>query len=271
MKKITIESTTLAFEIHGSGEPVLFIHGSLLADALRPLVEEPSMGSFRRIHYHRRGYGQSAPAAAPLSIEQQARDARALLGELGIARAHVVGHSYGGSIALELARQEPEAVQSLALLEPALMFVPSVASFFAAMETALGHYHAGRKREAAQASLSALTGKDFARLIERALPPGALAQAERDAPTFFEIEVPALQEWTLSRGDLAAIAVPTLSVRGEASLAIFQEGDAILREELADVSALAIPDVTHALQIADARSVASGWADFVAVHALGRA
>src|SRR5690349_17953707 len=76
---------------------------------------------------------------------EQAADARALLRRLGIERAHVVGHSAGGPIALRLALDAPEFVHSLALLEPALMDVPSGPLFAEAVGPAFRIYQAGDK------------------------------------------------------------------------------------------------------------------------------
>jgi pimeloyl-ACP methyl ester carboxylesterase len=65
---------------------------------------------------------------------------------LGVACAHVVGHSYGGTIALQLALDAPEAVHSLALLEPALLSaVPGASQFMEAMGPVLQMYEAGNK------------------------------------------------------------------------------------------------------------------------------
>jgi pimeloyl-ACP methyl ester carboxylesterase len=58
-------------------------------------------------------------------IARQAQDAACLLRELGAQRAHVVGHSYGGVLALQLAVDAPDLVHSLALLEPALRSGPA--------------------------------------------------------------------------------------------------------------------------------------------------
>ncbi|HEX2339337.1 MAG TPA: alpha/beta fold hydrolase [Vicinamibacterales bacterium] len=73
------------------------------------------------MRYHRRGYAGSSPVRPPFSLSQQAADCRALLGHLRVERTHVVGHSSGGSIALQLALDAPEVVHSLVLLEPALL------------------------------------------------------------------------------------------------------------------------------------------------------
>ena len=84
------------------------------------VVAEPALKRFQRIRYHRRGLGGSARpvATGPTSVAVQTEDAARLLDHLGADRAHVMGHSLGGAIALELAAQYPTRVASLALLEP---------------------------------------------------------------------------------------------------------------------------------------------------------
>ena len=122
MDRAKIDSAELEYEGAGTGEPVLCIDGVLIADTFRPLLAAPSLaGRYQLIRYHRRGYAGSSPTAGPISVARQAADCRALLRHLGVARAHVVGHSYGGAVALQLALDTPEVAHSLALLEPALL------------------------------------------------------------------------------------------------------------------------------------------------------
>src|SRR5687767_4563107 len=121
MERARINGTELEYEVAGRGETVVFIHGALIADAFRPLLREPALaGHHRLVAYDRRGYRGSSRAAGPDSVARQAADCRALLRHLGVERAHVVWHSYGGAVALQLALDAPDVVQSLALLEPAL-------------------------------------------------------------------------------------------------------------------------------------------------------
>lgn len=94
----------LDYEVRGAGEPVLLIHGAHIANAMTPFLDEPAFEGFGLIHYHRRGFAGSSRPAGPTSIAIQADDAVAVLDHLGIERAHVVGHSLGAVIALEVGR-----------------------------------------------------------------------------------------------------------------------------------------------------------------------
>ncbi len=68
------------------------------------------------VAFDNRGIGASRPNSGEISIEQMAKDAVAVLDATGIDSAHVIGHSMGGLIALELALAAPSRVRSLALL-----------------------------------------------------------------------------------------------------------------------------------------------------------
>src|SRR3979411_3371472 len=117
--QVDLGAVQLEVEEHGSGEPVLLIHAALLADCFSPLLAQSTLRErYRLASYHRVGCAGSSRAPPPLSIADQASHARLLLEHLGISRAHVVGHSSGGSIALQLALDAPDLVKSLALLEP---------------------------------------------------------------------------------------------------------------------------------------------------------
>ncbi|MBX9624039.1 MAG: alpha/beta hydrolase [Gemmataceae bacterium] len=106
----------LAYWLVGGGPPVLFIQGvGVAAAGCQPQVDGLS-DRFQMLTFDNRGIGRSVPAGGPLSVEQMADDARAVMDAAGWASAHVVGHSLGGPAAVELALTHPGRVRSLALL-----------------------------------------------------------------------------------------------------------------------------------------------------------
>ena len=108
MERAILDGTELDFDVHGTGEPVLLIHGNYISDAFAPVLAEPVLtDQYRLITYHRVGHGGSTHPTEPVSIAQQAEHARRLLQHLGFSGAHVVGYSYGGAIALQFAREAP--------------------------------------------------------------------------------------------------------------------------------------------------------------------
>jgi pimeloyl-ACP methyl ester carboxylesterase len=203
------DGTEVEFEIVGSasGKPVVLIHGALLATAYAPLCAEPVLATHELIRYHRRGYAGSSHPSGPASIARQAADCRALLAHLGVERAHVVGHSSGGAIALQLALDAPEVVHSLVLLEPALLDVPNGALIEAAVGPSIRLYEAGEKEAATDGFLRFAIGPAYREFVDR-LFPGGYAQAVADADTFFSVELPALQTWRLPERTRSASASP---------------------------------------------------------------
>lgn len=77
-----------------------------------------------------RGHGRS-PAPPPWTLERNAADLLAVLDEHGVETAPVVAHSFGGRVALELARSAPERVGALVLLDPAVSVSPGDALAYA--------------------------------------------------------------------------------------------------------------------------------------------
>jgi proline iminopeptidase len=118
MPTMECNGTTIWYELEGNGPPALVVHGGLgldhacYRDALRPLARHAQL-----VWYDQRGNGRSGrPDLATVTMEQLADDAAALVGELGFDRVHVIGHSYGGFVAQELALRHPGVVRSLVLL-----------------------------------------------------------------------------------------------------------------------------------------------------------
>jgi 3-oxoadipate enol-lactonase len=109
-----------SYEIHyvdeGSGFPVVLIHG-LAGDHTAWAAPMQSWSRDHRVlAFDNRGAGQSTQVDEPISTEDMARDTLALMDEVGIDRAHVVGRSMGGAIAQHMALMQPERVHTLVVL-----------------------------------------------------------------------------------------------------------------------------------------------------------
>jgi len=105
----------LAWERHGSGPPLLLIHGLGYARwGWEPVL--PGLAErFDIVLFDNRGIGESDAPPGPYSVVEMAADAVQVLDEAGIERAHVVGTSLGGMIAQELALTHAERVDRLVL------------------------------------------------------------------------------------------------------------------------------------------------------------
>jgi pimeloyl-ACP methyl ester carboxylesterase len=103
-------------EIWGSGSRVILIHGAITNGLAAWSKQRPLSESWQLVVVNRPGFAPNPPAAR-CDFEPDARAISALLAE----PAHVVGHSYGGLIALLAASFEPDSVRSLAVIEPPVM------------------------------------------------------------------------------------------------------------------------------------------------------
>ena len=106
----------LYYETHGEGEAVVFIPSTAYSadvwlDSQVPTLSE----SMQVVIFDPRGCGRSTAAQGVYTIEQMACDTVALLDALGIGAAHVVGHSMGGRIGLQMALDFPGRVKSLVM------------------------------------------------------------------------------------------------------------------------------------------------------------
>jgi pimeloyl-ACP methyl ester carboxylesterase len=110
------EGCRFAYDVEGSGPPVLFIQGvGVRGRGWTPQVDG-LRSRFTCLCFDNRGMGQSQPPARPITVEQMAADALALMDHQQWASAHLVGHSLGGPIAMQLALMRPDRVRSLSLL-----------------------------------------------------------------------------------------------------------------------------------------------------------
>jgi len=111
-----VNDIELYYESHGSGDPLLLVGGlGLSVSEMQPLIAALAAGN-RVIAVDNRGAGRSAKPPGAYAIEQMAGDLAALAAHLGLSRAHVLGLSMGGRIALALALEQPGLVDRLVLV-----------------------------------------------------------------------------------------------------------------------------------------------------------
>ena len=276
-RRVKLGGLELDCEIRGAGEPVVLVHAGVFAEWFTPLVDQAALRPYRVVSFHRAGYAGSSRVAGPLSIAQQAAYVRALMVHLDVGRAHVVGHSDGGNIALQLALDAQDMVHTLALLEPALPVAPSgserlLATRAGAMASVMERFRAGDKAAAVDGFMRIVSGPTYRAAFDRALP-GAFDRAVADADTFFTQNLPAVQQWAFTREDASRIARPALAVIGEKSKdvsPIWIERQNMLVTWLPMAEPFVLADATHLLHVENPRGMAEALAGFFQRHPLSR-
>ncbi|WP_316670090.1 alpha/beta fold hydrolase, partial [uncultured Propionibacterium sp.] len=114
---VRVEGCALMGQVWGAGPAVVLLHGAgmdraVFDDQVMPLVD----AGFRVAVPDLRGHGRSRPSATAPSAEVLERDVLAVMDELGMDRAALVGQALGGTIAQGLDRDHPERVSALAAL-----------------------------------------------------------------------------------------------------------------------------------------------------------
>ncbi len=114
-----VNGLKLYYEIHGTGEPLILLHGGVGAtEMFNPIL--PLLSNTRRvIAVDLQAHGRTADIDRPLSMEAMAGDIAALIKHLGIEKADVMGYSLGGGVALRTAIQHPGAVRKLVVVSTA--------------------------------------------------------------------------------------------------------------------------------------------------------
>ncbi len=131
-----VSGLNMYYEIHGTGEPLLLLHGGVGGiDMFGPNLA--ALAQHRRvIAVDFQGHGRTADIDRPLRSEWMADDMAALFKYLGIDKAAVVGNSLGGGIALQLAIRHPELVSRLVLVSTVFRqdgWYPEIQAAFAHM------------------------------------------------------------------------------------------------------------------------------------------
>jgi pimeloyl-ACP methyl ester carboxylesterase len=268
MELAVLDGIQLEYEICGVGEPVILMHAGVFAEWFKPLMDEPALTSrYRMVRYHRVGYSGSSHLHGLVSIAEHAKHLRSLMQYLGIQRAHIVGHSSSGNIALQFALDYPDAVQSIALLEPALRVTKDSEQRVAAMAVVMERYRDGNKTSAVDAFLQLTTGPNYRATLDKKLP-NAFEHAVADADSFLGQELPALRQWSFTKEDAQRISQPVLAVIGEKNqqIPVWNERQSILLDWLPNVEPFVLPNATHLLYLENPQGMAEGLTAFFSHH-----
>jgi 3-oxoadipate enol-lactonase len=237
-----MKTSLLHFTEYGSGSapPLLLVHGLMVTGAMYDHVVDHFAASRRVIVPDLRGHGRSRGLPAPYTVAQLAADLAALLADLGIDRADVLGYSQGGAIAQELALDHPACCRRLVL---ACTYAFNMASLREKLE---GH--------AAPLLVRALGMKRFGRLVfsvgvddlpeeRKAWLAGLIADQDRDLMLRAWREAMAFD----SRPRLGAILCPTLVLAGSKDTAVPMHHARMLHDGIAGSRLEVVDGAGHAL------------------------
>ena len=264
---------------HRQAEPVIFIHGSVIANANVPLLAQSVLTNhYYLISYHRRGFAGSSKYTdnEVISISKQALECQKLMCYLDIKSAHIVGHSHGGVIALQLALDYPDSVHSLSLLEPALIgYIPNSQKYIQEHIPIVQMYEKGYKAQAIDGFLNLVGGARCHNLVDKILP-GAFEQAVVDADSLFKIDMPAMKSWKITQEEITTCindnndSKPVLSVHGSDSKPMFAEMHELVLKWFPQAEALVLPKATHWLQLTNPKGLAERLDAFFAMHSISQ-
>lgn len=254
VRRVPVNDTTLAYIEKGDGEPVVFVHGAI--SDLRIWLDQVECFSscYRAISYSRRRHwpDQRVKDVRPYSRSVHAQDLAGFLNALDLKKVHLVGHSFGGAIALLTALQYPELVGSLILGEPSPflgLFEESEVDLISRQKLGFDEAYLLAQRGNAEGAI-----RQFLKIIVGAdvldqLPPTARAVVMDNASTL----APMLEHYfvspPVSSERLANVRVPTLLISGEFSPRIALLSNERLHSCLPNSEEVILYSVSHGLHI----------------------
>ena len=238
MEHLEFGDIAVDFEVTGQGDEVALLHASPFVSWYAPLVD--LMDDYSVLRYRR-----TVPLdGRPFSIEDDAAVCAQLLGHVGFDRPHVVGHSYGGVLALALARSRAVALRTIALLEPAGSGFLDPEQATAGLAPLMELYPTQGPAVVAEQFLGVVLGEDARGLLDRFLP-GSFDEIVAHTDQFFQVELPAIARWSFGRDDARLIDQPILNVVGTKTVPRFVQTAEIVQSLFPDAKRVELPGAGH--------------------------
>lgn len=243
MPKLEANNIELYYEVHGSGQPLLFIHG--LGSSTRDWefqVPEFSQ-AYQVITFDLRGHGQSDKPLGPYSIPLFASDTAELLKVLGVEFAHVVGISLGGGIALQLAIAAPALVKTLIVVNSGPSMSGSPAEIKREMDTRVAIVQQHGMRAMGQV----LSQRLFPDAEHAPLRETFVERWAENDPRAYVDALLAMADWNVT-DQLSSIRCPTLIIAADQDYSPVAAKEEYIKL-LPDAQLVVIPNARHAVPI----------------------
>jgi pimeloyl-ACP methyl ester carboxylesterase len=228
MPEVRANGVSLYYEEHGAGEPIVCVHGTSGSAAIWDDAATELATRGRTIVYDRRGcFRSERPEPYVTNVHEHADDAASLIEAVAAAPAIVLGRSYGGQIAIDLALRYPDRVRALVLLEASLLSLSEARTRWAAAVKE-------RVFAAAEVDMSAVAETFLRSVLGDATWEGFPEQAKQ----MFIANGPAIVAelrggfLDVSAEQLRSIAHPTLLVSGKGSPPAFAEVTNLMAEAM---------------------------------------
>ncbi len=140
MPRITSSDCSIHYDVVGNGPPLVLIAGwGCTSEVWDPIIGKLA-SQYQCIRIDNRGTGQSSSSARFYGVATMAKDILAVLDDLGIDSAHILGNSLGGMVAQAFARNHPERTRTLTLISssPGVPSLPSHAALAFPMLRSIG-------------------------------------------------------------------------------------------------------------------------------------
>ena len=211
--------------------------------------------------------GACAPSdggVPPAHRRRGRRDLRSADGSRRLATAHIVGHSYGALVALQVAMTLPERVGSVALLEPAARGVSSSAQVAAALSPSSPPTGPATRPGPSTGSCAMSAATTTARpWTERSRAPSTRRSPKPTCSSRRRCRGAAVE---VRADDAERITQPVLNVQGQLSVQRFVEGSELVQSWFPHAERLLVPGAGHFLMVQNPTAVADGLRSFFSRH-----
>lgn len=258
MPLLPLAEVTLSYGCAGTHGPrVLMVQGvGCVGEGWRPQIEDLAR-DHQVAWLDNRGIGGSLPLSGAVTIEAMARDCQHLIRHLGWDRVHLVGHSMGGVIVQQVARDMPAHTASLTLMSTVRRgrdaSIPSLASIVVSLRTRFGSDRARWLKAAAlpfpPAYRATLPDDEQLRLMQMIFCRDFLS-----TPAIVRKQVAAL--WAHRGGDMAGLmSTPTLIVTGAQDIVVHTRHSDDLKAQLPQARLQRLADAGHGVPLQHAAAV----------------
>ncbi|MEM7425389.1 MAG: alpha/beta hydrolase [Pseudomonadota bacterium] len=257
MAVLEFSNTRLHYSERGEGTPVIALHSSASTGAQWNNLADHLHGVHRLIMPDLPGYGKTCawPGQGPANVENEARLIANIIKSCN-EPVHLVGHSWGGAVALKLAMALPEWTKSLTLIEPAVFHLLRDAD-----SDADRRLHDTIVAMAGSVAAAAACGADeegMAQFIDFWNGDGAWARTSPRVRTMLRSQIGQVinnfaagfnETWALE--EAGRIACPVMALMGMQSVPLAQRVVEMLAETIPDTRLHMIPDAGHMLPLSD--------------------